>query len=57
MISVPKKDLEYLGSFGCEHVIQSGDAEQHCDKKDGVRGACCNSCWARRWAKQKLHAE
>ena len=43
--------LKILASFGCDHVRASGDPQQHCDKYDGQRGGCCNSCWARRFAK------
>jgi len=45
--------LETLASFNCDHVIFSGDDDQHCDKHP-ERGACCNSCWARRWAEDQL---
>jgi hypothetical protein len=59
MATVPvlKRDLRYLRSFGCEHVIHSGKPDEHCDKRDGERGGCCNSCWARRWAEEELDKE
>lgn len=48
--------IKMLSGFACEHVAHAKrngstnpDAE-HCDKRDMERGACCNGCWARRWA-------
>lgn len=46
--------LKHMASFGCSHVIFSGRESEHCDKKDIERGACCNSCWARRSAQRYL---
>ena len=56
MIQVTKKELKYLASFNCDHVIFSGIEDAHCEKDNNEinRGACCNSCWVRRWAKDKL---
>jgi hypothetical protein len=52
MTKVSRESLKYLASLNCDHVI-SGDESQHCNKNDNElkRGACCNSCWVRRWAK------
>lgn len=51
-ISVSKNEIEVLTRLNCDHVIFSGDNKQHCDENDNdaKRGACCNSCWTRRWA-------
>jgi hypothetical protein len=56
-VVVSRKDIEYIASFNCEWVTQTGKEDQHCDLKDGERGACCNSCWARRWAKGQLSSK
>ena len=53
-IEVEREAIESLTKLNCDHVIFSGDVDQHCDKKDGERGACCNSCWTRRWAENVL---
>ena len=53
-IIVSREAIELLTTMNCDHVIFSGDPEQHCDKKDSERGACCNSCWTRRWAIEVL---
>lgn len=48
--------IKMLSGFICEHVAaakRSGATNpeaEHCDKRDLERGACCNGCWARRWA-------
>jgi len=56
IIILPRSELLALTKFNCDHVIFSGNEEMHCDKNENdlKRGACCNSCWVRRWAKQKL---
>jgi len=43
-----KGGLEYLASFQCQH------GEPDCFHINPPRGACCNSCWAKSWAKQIL---
>lgn len=56
IIIIPRSELEALTKFNCDHVIFSGKDRMHCDvnTNDAKRGACCNSCYVRRWAKQKL---
>ena len=53
-IEVEREAIELFTQLNCDHVITTGDKDQHCDKKDGERGACCNSCWTRRWAESVL---
>ena len=55
-IEVDKSELETLTKFNCDHVIHSNNEQAHCDlnNNDIKRGACCNSCWIRRWAIEKL---
>lgn len=65
MIKIEDKDermfrlgMETMAKFSCEHVSQAARAGfkepkmAHCDRTDIERGACCNACWARRWAEQ-----
>lgn len=56
--AVLRNGIRTMKGFACEHVLKAKfdgvaypDA-QHCDKKDLQRGACCNACWARRWAEK-----
>ena len=50
-VPVRLQDLRTIAGFACEHV-QHGDWS--CDEADEMRGGCCNSCWAARWARQVL---
>lgn len=56
VVIIPMSELVALTKLNCDHVIFSSNEEMHCDKNnnDVKRGACCNSCWTRKWAKQKL---
>jgi len=56
IVIIQRSEIKSLSTLNCDHVIFSNDNETHCDKNgnDSKRGACCNSCWTRRWAKQKL---
>ena len=53
-VQVQKDDLRVLASMECEHAR---NGQKSCDEADLQRGGCCNSCWARRMAKQYLGAE
>ena len=57
-MEISKNEILLLSKLNCDHVIFSGDKSQHCDLNDNEleRGAACNSCWVRRWAKGKLAA-
>jgi len=54
-LEIEREQIEALTKLNCDHVI-FGDESQHCDKNDNdaKRGACCNSCWTRRWAEGVL---
>lgn len=43
-----RDSIVMMSSFVCDHARQG---YKHCDEADLIRGACCNSCWARRFAK------
>lgn len=47
-VKVKREDLVYLTKFQCEHSPNCDEAE---------RGACCNSCWVRRWAVEQLNKD
>jgi len=53
-VMVAVTDLRVVANTGCEHVIRGA---QSCDEADEMRGGCCNSCWAARWAKSVLEKE
>lgn len=56
IVIIPRSELKSLSVLNCDHVIFNNSEDSHCEKhgNEERRGACCNSCWVRRWAKQKL---
>jgi hypothetical protein len=55
-IEVDIEQIAALTRLNCDHVIFSGNEYLHCDKNNNAetRGACCNSCWTRRWAERVI---